>query len=377
MNANNAIALVIPCYNRADTLGRLLHSLQKAQYPICVDLVFSVDNSGNDTVFQVADAFIWRFGEKKIIRHKENIGLRNNILSCGDLTEEYDSVIILEDDLLVSPFFFEYAYRAREYYKDDNRIAGISLYSYRISESFHEFNPISNGFDTYFMQWTSSWGQMWTKSQWKAFKEWYEIHRDKISTIPIPEYVKAWSHSWKKYHIAYLTDTNKYFVYPTVSYTTIQPSLGLHVKEVRLDKGYIVPLCCGVKRDLVFQKIEGAIVYDCFFEIKQLRLVLNKEEIIADLNIYGDKTKDNIINNYFITSQRIPGVKVLKKWGIIEIPLETNILHSNDGEGLYLYESIFFEPIQLSPGIKVSFRTQLTKMERLRYYFSRIPALFR
>lgn len=371
------IAIVIPCYNRLDTLKNLLHSLIRAHYRCEVDLVFSIDNSGNDKIANYAMGFEWKYGKKKIIHHKENIGLRRNIISCGDLTEEYDAVIILEDDLLVSPFFFEYAYQANEFYKDDENIAGISLYSYRTSESLHEFNPISNGFDTYFMQWTSSRGQLWTKKQWKSFKEWYDLNCDDISAIPIPEYVKSWIHSWKKFHIAYLTDTDKYFVYPIVSYTTIQPSLGTHCKEVRLDKGEIVPLCEGFNRAPIFQTFDGAIVYDCFFEIKQLKIVLKNKEIVADLNIYGDKLRDNIFNDFFISPKKLSGVEVLKEWGLYEIPVEINVLHSNEGEGLFLYESKYFEPIKLSPKEKVSFRVQLSEIERLKYYIGRLPALFK
>lgn len=376
MDTGNSIALVIPCYNRTSTLGKLLKSLVMAQYPIGVDLIFSIDYSGNDSVFQMANDFKWEFGEKKIIKHSENIGLRNNIISCGDLTDEYEAVIILEDDLLVSPFFIEYAYRAWQYYGEDKNIAGISLYSYRLSESLHEFNPISKGFDTFFMQWTSSWGQLWTNKQWKLFKEWYNLHED-ISHIPVPEYVKGWSHSWKKYHIAYLVDTNKFFVYPTVSYTTIQPSLGVHVSEVRLDKGYIVPLCWGLNREFVFQDFEGALVYDCFFEIKQLEIEINDKVIQANFNLYGDKQKDNIDESYYISSKRIPGLKVLKEWGVYEIPLEINVLHSNEGSGLFLYDSNHFESFKLTPKEKVSFRIQLSEIERLKYYISRVPALFK
>lgn len=377
MDTGNSIALVIPCYNRTSTLGKLLKSLVMAQYPIGVDLIFSIDYSGNDSVFQMANDFKWEFGEKKIIKHSENIGLRNNIISCGDLTDEYEAVIILEDDLLVSPYFMDYAYRAWKYYSEDQNIAGISLYSYRLSESLHEFNPISKGYDTFFMQWTSSWGQLWTKKQWSEFKEWYNIHNDNISQIPIPEYVKGWSHSWKKFHIAYLVDTNKYFVYPTVSYTTIQPSLGVHVSEVRLDKGYIVPLCWGLNRELVFQDFEGALVYDCFFEIKQLILDYNGQKITCDLNLYGDKKKENITKDYFISPKIIPGVEILKKWGIFEIPLEVNILNSHKGSGLFLYKSSNFSSISLTPREKISFRIQLTVKERLQYFVRRLPALFK
>ena len=377
MNTDNNIAIVIPCFNRTDTLSLLLKSLKNAKYPVNVNLVFSIDYSGNDAVWKMANGFQWDNGEKIIIQHKENIGLRENILSCGDLTDKYDAVIILEDDLLVSPFFLEYAYRALKFYGDDTNIAGISLYSYRISESLREFNPISNGYDTFFMQWTSSWGQMWTKSQWKEFKEWYKLHKDDISQIPIPEYVKGWPHSWKKYHIAYLTDTNKYFVYPTVSFTTIQPTLGVHVSEVRFDKGYIVPLCNGVQRDFIFKEFSEGFAYDCFFEMKKILIEYNGNKVYADLNLYGEKKKENIHCEYFISPKTIPHTEIKKQWGISMIPLETNIIDSVEGSGLYLYEAKSFSPVSLSPMEKVAFRVQLSEMERLCYYIHRLPALFK
>ena len=51
------------------------------------------------------------------------------MLQCGDISYEYGSVIVLEDDLFVSPFFYKYAVEAQEFYRDDNRIGGISLYN--------------------------------------------------------------------------------------------------------------------------------------------------------------------------------------------------------------------------------------------------------
>ena len=93
--------------------------------------------------------------------------------------------------------------------------------------------------------------------------------------------------------------------------------------------------------------------------------------------MYGDKLKENIDEAFFISSKRIPGLKVLKEWGIYEIPLELNVLRSNGGKGLFLYDSNLFEPFKLTPKEKVSFRIQLSEIERLKYYLSRIPALFK
>ena len=125
------IGVVIPCYNRVDSLNRLLVSLKDANYlGDDVDLIFSIDYSGINSVQVLAESFQWEFGIKKLILHSNNLGLKQNILSCGDLVDEYDAVIILEDDLYVAKDFYNYAKQAAFYYLNNDNIAGISLFSY-------------------------------------------------------------------------------------------------------------------------------------------------------------------------------------------------------------------------------------------------------
>ena len=112
-------------------------------------------------------------------------------------------------------------------------------------------------------------------------------------------------------------------------------------------------------------------------KIKKSKIECSGKTILANLNLYGDKQKENIDEAYFISSKRIPGLEVLKEWGVYEIPLDLNVLHSNEGNGLFLYDSNNFESFKLSPKEKVSFRIQLSEVERLKYYISRVPALFK
>ena len=68
-----------------------------------------------------------KYGEKIVLCHPERLGLRRHIISCGDLTEKYGAVMILEDDLYVSPDFYNYAMRALDKYGEHPQIAGIAL----------------------------------------------------------------------------------------------------------------------------------------------------------------------------------------------------------------------------------------------------------
>ena len=122
------ITIVVVGYNRADAMDRVLHSLSRAQYDYTdIRLVVSIDHSGNEEVVRAAEAFEWKYGEKEVIYRPERLGLRKHIISCGDMTEKYDTVMILEDDIYVSPDFYNYAMQTLEKYGDHPQIAGIAL----------------------------------------------------------------------------------------------------------------------------------------------------------------------------------------------------------------------------------------------------------
>ena len=112
------IAIVVVAYNRPHALNRLLSSIKQADYSgySNIQLIISIDFSGNDDCFVLADSFEWEWGKKEIVRHPENLGLKKHILLCGDISEQHDGVIILEDDLFVSPAFYDYAQQAYLFY---------------------------------------------------------------------------------------------------------------------------------------------------------------------------------------------------------------------------------------------------------------------
>src|SRR5690606_11898173 len=128
--------IIVIGYNRPKSLQRLLTSLSKAHYPEGnIRLVISLDNSGTLEPLRLAEAYDWPYGEKRVIHHEQRLGLRNHVLACGDLTEEYGDVLVLEDDLFVSPYFYEYTARALAFYENEPRVAGISLYSQQFNQT--------------------------------------------------------------------------------------------------------------------------------------------------------------------------------------------------------------------------------------------------
>ena len=132
-------AIVAVGYNRPDGMKRLLDSIGKATYN-CDDvpLIISIDESNrSNEVESMATAFEWTHGIKEIRRFPERQGLRKHIVQCGDLSEKYGAVIILEDDLVVAEDFYTYVCAAHEKYGDEEEICGVALYSYGCNVFIH------------------------------------------------------------------------------------------------------------------------------------------------------------------------------------------------------------------------------------------------
>ncbi|MFX1326471.1 MAG: hypothetical protein ACFE8N_16085, partial [Promethearchaeota archaeon] len=264
------------------------------EYPNDVKLIISIDKGENDQVLEIAKKYSWRYGDKEVIYQDENLGLKSHILKCGDLTKKYDSIILLEDDLYVSSKFYKYTLKALSYYKESKKIAGISLYAKRRNFLSKErpyplFDPIPDDSDVFFLQIPESWGQVWIKDQWTAFRDWLNYYNSNETLQDInslPPFLLSWpDSSWAKYFWAYMVHKNRYFVYPRVSFTTQFSELGVHTKHKSTI--YQVPLQ-NYKTHFIFNILDNSLaVYDSFFEI--LPEKLNKmTKIFKDYNYEVD-----------------------------------------------------------------------------------------
>lgn len=173
--------IVVVAYNRPQSLKRILKFIGNAKYPDKnVPLIISIDKGDNEEVLNIANDFVWEYGEKIVDYQKENLKLRKHILKCGNWSKKFGSVIILEDDLIVSPYFYAYAQKALSFSTDKHYIGGISLYNHRWNVNVSEPFEISDDpFDNWYFQFASSWGEAWTKEQWISFLEWYEKNESK------------------------------------------------------------------------------------------------------------------------------------------------------------------------------------------------------
>jgi len=374
----NNPTIVVIAYNRTVSLRRLLYSLNSAIYPSEVRLIISVDYSGSDEVYNEAKAFEWKYGEKKIISHKKRLGLKEHILCCGDLVYEYENIIMLEDDLYVSPYFYLFSLQALNYFNNDDRIAGISLYSHKLNVNTRfPFVPIEDGSDIYFLQFASSWGQVLNKNQWNLFRQWYFKDNGIFDERNgLPEFVNNWPKtSWLKYFNKYLVEKNKYFVYPRISLTTNFNDTGTH-QRTKADNLFQINLLIGA-RSFSFKKLNDSIsIYDSHFEIipeivKKLYTPLKEFDFSMNLNC--TKTNNQIKTDYVISIFKPQ--KYLFKWGMRLKPPELNIIMNICGEEIFLFSKKEFEKkykrFKIPNGELFLYYYRMPKIKELIYFINK------
>lgn len=103
-------------------------------------------------------------GFKKItvIEREKNCGLADNIIDgVTKIVNEYGKIIVLEDDLVTSPYFLKFMNAALELYKFDDRVISIHGYCY----------PIDGLPESFFLRGADCWGWGTWKRGWDLFEE--------------------------------------------------------------------------------------------------------------------------------------------------------------------------------------------------------------
>lgn len=338
------IALVAVAYNRVNSLSRLLDSLSKAFYTDNnISLIISVDKSRSDEVEKFADSYLWKHGIKIVDKHEKNLGLRQHMFSLGKWFDQFDALIVLEDDIVVSESFYLYATQVVNKYYDCKDIAGISLYG---SEVLHttglNFSPLKTPYDIYFVQCAISWGQIWMKKSWLEFYEWYKSN-ESLQNISseIPQNVLKWdSRSWLKYHQIYCVEKNKFFVFPYVSMSTNVSEIGEHAKSV--SNVFQVSLMYGKLGQMNLPEFnDDALKYDIFFENIQLynQIQVLPEDLCIDLN----GAKKNIKQKRFWLTTEQRNYKIVDSYSLSFRPIEVNVLKGYKGNDIFLYDTTIEE----------------------------------
>jgi len=102
------------------------------------------------------------FAKIDLIASEQNKGLANSIIGgVTKVLETNDTVIVMEDDLVTSPFFLQYMNEALALYRDDEAVVSIHGYVYPVKQALPE---------TFFLRGADCWGWATWKRGWKLFE---------------------------------------------------------------------------------------------------------------------------------------------------------------------------------------------------------------
>ena len=155
-------------YRRADHLRGCWRSLTENKEAADLDLIVFLDGPKNkDEEIAIektrAEASKIRgFRNIRIFPQAFNLGLAASILEgVTKILKENDAVVVLEDDLVVSPHFLGYMNGAVALYKDHPAVASVHGYVYPCRQKLPE---------TFFMKGADCWGWATWRSAWKKFE---------------------------------------------------------------------------------------------------------------------------------------------------------------------------------------------------------------
>lgn len=151
-------------YNRADKTQRVVESLLQNKEAKDSDLFIFSDGPKTEAKKAGVEEnrkfihTIKGFKSITIIEREKNWGLANSLIAgITDVINRYGRVIVVEDDLILSPYFLKFMNDGLEKYKDDDRVGTMTGFVPPIKEKLPE---------TFFLMYFQCWGWATWKRAW-------------------------------------------------------------------------------------------------------------------------------------------------------------------------------------------------------------------
>lgn len=311
------IPIVIAAYNRPDSLERLLRSLKPTANGVETDLIISID--GNDSkVIKVAQEYIWQFGRKELKINDTELGLKHHLLQCIQLGLNYDGIIVLEDDLWLSPVFTQYNGLLMSHLDELRKYSSFAFYHQHYYPSTGYFRYYNEPF-CYSSPYPCSSGFMMLNDEVQNFMDWIKLGNDE--NLIVPQFIRKWTHSWKKTYAAYMLDNGKQVLYPPASVITNFGDAGVHHKES--SNFFQSPLMGESCRTMILEQINR---YDVYFNpsVDVVKKWLpHIEHLDFDVDLTASKPLDEIHSENLISDR--PCKMYDKSWSTELKPMEKNL----------------------------------------------------
>ena len=163
----NLAPIVLFVYNRPWHTQQTIEALQKNNLADESELFIYSDEAKNEDTQKSVDEVrnyvdrIDGFKKVTIIKREKNWGLANSIIDgVTKIVNEYGKIIVLEDDLMTSPYFLRFMNESLDMYEKHTQVASIHGYIY----------PIDDLPDTFFIKGADCWGWATWKRAWNIFE---------------------------------------------------------------------------------------------------------------------------------------------------------------------------------------------------------------
>ncbi|MDO8610865.1 MAG: glycosyltransferase, partial [bacterium] len=145
MNNKKYAPIILFVYARPHHTKKTIEALLDNSEAVNSDLIIFSDGPKSNQEYQVVNevrSYISLItGFKSITLHfnDSNLGLAESIIhGVTSILKKHEQVIVLEDDIVTSPFFLKYMNEALEKYKNNNNVASIHGYIYPVDISLPE-----------------------------------------------------------------------------------------------------------------------------------------------------------------------------------------------------------------------------------------------
>lgn len=163
--------IVVFVYARPEHTKKTIESLTKNYLASETEVYIYSDAAKNEKVIkqvelvrEYIDSLLQRniFKSVRITKAETNKGLANSVIAgVTEIISQYRKIIVLEDDLIVSPNFLQYMNEALDFYEGNKKIWSISGYTFKINF------PPDYKHDIYLSYRGCSWGWATWQDRWE------------------------------------------------------------------------------------------------------------------------------------------------------------------------------------------------------------------
>jgi hypothetical protein len=170
MNKLKLAPIILFTYNRLSHTKKTIDALQKNELAKDSELFIYSDGGKDEDSWNKVNE-IRRYSESivgfkniTIIKRNVNIGLAQNIIDgVTKIVNQYGKIIVLEDDIVTSPYFLNFMNDNLDFYEKISKIWHISGWNYPISNENLE--------DTFFYRTMNCWGWATWKDRWNNYEK--------------------------------------------------------------------------------------------------------------------------------------------------------------------------------------------------------------